>query len=97
MPTKLAEFLATGVRPVQFGCNEEVSAWVRRTGSGLVLDEVSAAGLGRAADAIISTAPDAQVAEVAGMPADQVEQFFGIKLHDKYEDAVAAYAEAAKS
>lgn len=65
MPTKLAEFLATGVRPVQFGCNEEVSAWVRRTGSGLVLDEVSAAGRGRAADAIISTAPDAQVAEVA--------------------------------
>jgi Pyruvate/2-oxoacid:ferredoxin oxidoreductase delta subunit len=29
-------------------------------------------------------------------PADQVESYFGIKLHDKYEEAVAAYeAEAA--
>jgi electron transport complex protein RnfB len=27
-------------------------------------------------------------------PADQVEQFFNIKLHDKYEDAVAAYEAA---
>jgi NAD-dependent dihydropyrimidine dehydrogenase PreA subunit len=26
-------------------------------------------------------------------PADEVEKFFGIKLHDKYEDAVTAYAE----
>jgi hypothetical protein len=24
-------------------------------------------------------------------PADEVEKFFGIKLHDKYEDAVAAH------
>ena len=25
------------------------------------------------------------------VPAEQVEEYFGIKLHDKYEDAVAAY------
>jgi len=24
-------------------------------------------------------------------PAERVEEFFGITLHDKYEDAVAAY------
>jgi hypothetical protein len=30
-------------------------------------------------------------------PSEQVEEFFGIKLHDKYEDAVAAYAEQSKS
>jgi hypothetical protein len=25
------------------------------------------------------------------VPSEQVEEYFGIKLHDKYEDAVAAY------
>lgn len=41
MPTKLAEFFSAGVRPVQYGCNEEVSAKVREAGSGIVLDGVS--------------------------------------------------------
>jgi electron transport complex protein RnfB len=27
------------------------------------------------------------------VPSEQVEEYFGIKLHDKYEDAVAAYAQ----
>jgi NAD-dependent dihydropyrimidine dehydrogenase PreA subunit len=26
-------------------------------------------------------------------PAERVEEYFGIKLHDKYEDALAAYQE----
>lgn len=50
MPTKLAEFLGVGVRPVQFGCNAEVSEWVRRAGSGLVLDDVSPRSLDEAAE-----------------------------------------------
>ncbi|HEX3597854.1 MAG TPA: glycosyltransferase, partial [Polyangiaceae bacterium] len=33
MPTKLAEFFAAGVRPIQHGCNAEVSEWVQRAGS----------------------------------------------------------------
>ncbi len=37
MPTKLGEMFASGVRPVQYGCNEEVSDLVRKAGSGLVL------------------------------------------------------------
>ena len=37
MPTKLGEMFASGVRPVQHGCNEEVSNLVREAGSGLVL------------------------------------------------------------
>ena len=37
MPTKLAEFLAAGVRPIQWGGNEDIREWVRRTGSGIVL------------------------------------------------------------
>lgn len=52
MPTKLAEFLACGVRPIQFGCNGEVSEWVLRTGSGLVLPDVSASSLAEAASVI---------------------------------------------
>jgi glycosyltransferase involved in cell wall biosynthesis len=37
MPTKLGEMLAAGVRPIQYGCNDEVSQIVRNTGSGLLL------------------------------------------------------------
>jgi glycosyltransferase involved in cell wall biosynthesis len=40
MPTKLGEMFASGVRPVQYGCNEEVSALVREAGSGFVLDGI---------------------------------------------------------
>jgi hypothetical protein len=61
MPTKLAEFLASGVRPVHHGCNEEVGDWVRRTGSGLsialssdALDEAAAriAEVGRSTEGL---------------------------------------------
>ena len=53
MPTKLAEFFAAGVRPVQSGCNDEVSQWVRRAGSGLSLDSLDEQTLTQAADAIV--------------------------------------------
>jgi glycosyltransferase involved in cell wall biosynthesis len=49
MPTKLAEFFAAGVRPIQYGCNEEVSARVREAGSGLVLEGLSPEDLREAA------------------------------------------------
>lgn len=52
MPTKLAEFLATGIRPIQFGCNSEVAEWVRRTGSGFVLPDVTDSSLHLAAERI---------------------------------------------
>lgn len=65
MPTKLAEFFASGVRPVQFGCNEEVSAWVRKTGSGLVLEDVSGPALAAAAERIVATPRDESVVERA--------------------------------
>jgi hypothetical protein len=50
MPTKLAEFLAMGVRPIQHGCNAEVSDRVRAYGSGLVLESLDEEGLRRAAE-----------------------------------------------
>ncbi len=65
MPTKLAEFLACGVRPVQFGCNAEVSEWVARTGSGVVLEAVAAEDLERAAERIVSVGRDSDGLERA--------------------------------
>ena len=49
VPTKLAEFFATGVRIVQHGCNLEISDWVRRSGAGVVLESVDGAALDAAA------------------------------------------------
>ncbi|TXC69497.1 glycosyltransferase [Bradymonadales bacterium TMQ1] len=55
MPTKLAEFFASGVRPVQWGCNREVRRWVERAQSGVVLEDLSEAELRRAADVIAAS------------------------------------------
>lgn len=57
MPTKLAEFFAAGVRPLQHGCNTEVSEWVRRAGSGYVLPDLGDAELRRAADFVCAAPP----------------------------------------
>ena len=65
MPTKLGEFLACGVRPVQFGCNTEVSDWVRRTGSGIVLPDVRPSTLEEAAERIVATALDSRATALA--------------------------------
>lgn len=63
MPTKLGELFASGVRPIQFGCNEEVSRWVRLAGSGLVLDDVAPGTLDQAARKVaISRADGAMLA-----------------------------------
>ncbi len=55
MPTKLAEFLASGVRPIQYGCNDEVTALVRECGSGIVLEGVSEDDLQKAARQVASS------------------------------------------
>jgi len=57
MPTKLAEFFAAGVRPLAYGCNSEMTDWVRRAGSGIVLDAVTEPAL-RAAALDLSSATD---------------------------------------
>ncbi|MFU8806257.1 MAG: glycosyltransferase, partial [Bradymonadaceae bacterium] len=50
MPTKMAEFFARGVRPLQYGCNDEVCDWVNRAGSGLVMNSTAEFDLRQAAD-----------------------------------------------
>jgi hypothetical protein len=53
MPTKLAELLAAGVAPIHFGCNDEVSRWVKETGSGISLPDLEPESIERAARSIV--------------------------------------------
>lgn len=55
MPTKLAEFFASGVRVCAHGCNSEVAAWVRETSEGAVLEDVSVTSLETAAQQIAAS------------------------------------------
>ncbi|MCA1556972.1 MAG: hypothetical protein LC731_00335, partial [Acidobacteria bacterium] len=55
MPTKLAEFFAAGVRPIQYGCNEEVSQKILEAGAGVVLDGLSEDDLRRGARTVAAT------------------------------------------
>jgi len=55
MPTKLGEFFATGVRPVVYGCNEEVREWAQASGTGLVLDDTQPPSLRAAARTIAAS------------------------------------------
>ena len=57
MPTKLAEFFATGIAPIGHGANSEVTDWVRRAGSGLALDDLSIDSLERAAEFVAKGVP----------------------------------------
>lgn len=84
MPTKLAEFFATGVRPLAFGCNSEMMSWVRRTGSGIALESLEPDALAAAAARVAQATPDhdalARAREIA-------------RPHFSLEAGVARYAE----
>lgn len=84
MPTKLAEMFAAGVRPVQFGCNSEVAAWVRHAGSGIVLDELSNATLRHAAERVAAFSPQ---------PGDLEQARRATESHFGLRGGVEAYAE----
>ncbi|MBK8212540.1 MAG: hypothetical protein IPK71_02225 [Myxococcales bacterium] len=58
VPTKLAELFASGVRPVYFGCNDEVTGWVAKAGSGHVLASLEDTELERAATFLAETKRD---------------------------------------
>lgn len=60
MPTKLAEFFAAGVRPIQYGCNEEVSDKIREAGTGLVLRGLTESDLREAARWVAQTPRSAE-------------------------------------
>jgi hypothetical protein len=56
MPTKLAEFFSCGVRPIQYGCNVEVSKRVLEAGSGIVLESLGISDLSKAAKVVAKAA-----------------------------------------
>jgi glycosyltransferase involved in cell wall biosynthesis len=71
MPTKLAEFFATGIAPISHGANSEVTDWVNRAGSGMVLEDLSPNSLERAADFVARGVPDADVLMRARLAAEK--------------------------
>ena len=83
MPTKLAEFFAAGVRPIQHGCNAEVSQWVRESGLGLVLEDLTESGLQRAAE---------QVARHEPSPGEVARARERTRSHFGLEAGLSAYA-----
>lgn len=90
MPTKLAEFLATGVRPIQFGCNSEVGEWVEQAGSGLRLSDLEDATLDSAAQDIASATFDEQLLRRAR---DTALAHFGLDVAIRnYADLIRAIA-----
>lgn len=83
MPTKLAEMLACCVRPIQYGCNQEVVAKVRALGSGIVLTNLSFDELARCAEQIAATRCDLEVVYRAR---DKAREEFGIEFGiNKYD------------
>ena len=60
MPTKLAEFLAAGVRPIHHGCNDEVGRWVRDAGTGVSLEDLSDAAIASAVATITESRRDVE-------------------------------------
>jgi len=84
MPTKLAEFFAAGVRPIQYGCNQEVADLVRTSGSGIVLNGLSTSDLEQAARAIANQPLDRSAVDEARR---RMRPYF------RLEAGVAAYEE----
>jgi hypothetical protein len=88
MPTKLGEFFAAGVRPIQFGCNEEVSDWVRRVGTGLVLPSVGDEALQHAAQTLAQNHRDPAV--IARGRAIAAPHFSLASAVDKYAELLTS-------
>lgn len=86
MPTKLGELLAIGVRPIHFGCNDEVARWVRASGAGIVMEAVDEISLAKAAERIAASPGRQSLAEISAVRA-RVEAHFnlanGVQRYDE--------------
>jgi glycosyltransferase involved in cell wall biosynthesis len=84
MPTKLAEFFATGVAPIAHGANSEVTDWVRRAGTGVVLEDLSSGSLERVAEAVAKGLPEADALVRARRVAEEHFSLdFGAERYDQ--------------
>lgn len=83
MPTKLAEFFATGVAPISHGANAEVGEWVVRTGSGLSLDDLSPRTLERAVAFVAEGKPSpGRLARARTAAAEHFSLDSGVRRYD---------------
>jgi glycosyltransferase involved in cell wall biosynthesis len=88
MPTKLAELLASGVRPIQYGCNQEVEQWVRVSGAGFVMTGVDENSIVRAAERIVAGPTRQQSREISEVRS-RVEEHFSLASGVlKYEEVL---------
>ena len=76
VPTKLGEFFASGVRTLGYGCNAEMTSWIRRAGSGYVLDALDDASLADAATVLARNRIDLPVLRRAR---EATEVHFGLR------------------
>lgn len=89
MPTKLAEFFASGVRVVAHGCNAEMTSWVRRAGSGVTLEDVSDEHLSMAADSMMMARPTQELEAARAVTAPHFSLSCGL---DRYSELLRAIA-----
>ena len=104
MPTKLAEFFASGVRPMAYGCNSEMMSWVRRTGSGLALDSLDDDALDDAARRVAahaehgSSADDhASLARAREIARPHFSNEAGVKSYEELLRAIEANGRSRRS
>lgn len=87
IPTKLGEMLAAGVRPVQYGCNEEVALLVANAGSGIVLKSLADHELHTAARQIVEIGSGREgIAEARALSFDHFSLANGVR---KYSEVLA--------
>ncbi len=83
MPTKLAEFLASGVRPIHHGCNAEVGAYVAEAQSGFTVPSLDARSLDAAAERVVAIGrSDRGLEEARAISAEHFSLASGIERYD---------------
>jgi len=84
MPTKLAEFFATGIAPIAYGANSDVTDWVQRAGTGMVLDDLSSGSLEHAAEVVVRGVPETDALVRARRVAEEHFSLdFGAERYDR--------------
>lgn len=87
MPTKFAEFIASGVRPIHHGCNVEVGRWVEACGTGINLPDLRNQTLDKCAADVIARGPSRSDRKAAR---NTLEQHFSLTNAAKRYDRLLA-------
>ena len=92
MPTKLAEFFAAGIAPIAYGANSDVTDWVKRAGTGMVLDDLSSGSLEHATEVVVRGVPETDALVRARRVAEKHFSLdFGAQQYDRlFRDVLAS-------